>query len=310
MMGSNVPVVDVAIVGGSYAGLSAAIYLGRGRRSVRIFDDGLTRNRFAPFAHSLLGQDGVPPEVIRQAGLHDALAYPTVELVAARVTAIRGQEGEFHLTGPGHLPVKARRVILAYGMRDVLPAIPGLWDVWGKTAFQCPYCHGYEVADRPTGLLMAGEGAVEHALFLLEWTNDLTLFTNGAPVSVEDEQRLLRRGVKIEQRQVISVESDGSFIQAIRLDDGQRVTREVLYVVSRQEPASDLAAQFGCAMADGPMGAFVQVNDMKQTSVPGVFAAGDLARPVFGLPFAIADGATAGVACHRALCVSDLPLGG
>ncbi len=295
--------VDVAVVGGSYAGLSAALYLARGRRSVTVIDDGATRNRFAPHAHALLGHDGQTPEAIRQAGVKDVRSYPNVRLLDGRADAIRGRVGDFTVSGGG-FGLKARRVILAYGMRDVLDDIPGLAEAWGVSAFQCPYCHGYEVADQPTGLLMGGEGTADHALFLREWTDDLILFTNGEPLSQGDRARLKQAEIAIFEARISSLETQGAALRAIGLADGTRIAREVLYVSSKAEPASDLGAQLGCAAVDGPHGPYLKVDDDRLTSVPGVFAVGDISRPYFGLPFAIADGAMAGMACHGELADS------
>ena len=150
----NHPNADVAVIGASFAGLSAAIMLARARRRVVLVDDGLSRNRFSAHSHGFLGQDGVAPAEIRAKGLAEVLAYPTASFLPGRVTAITGRSGGFVIEGPETF--QAARVILAYGQRDILPDIPGLADCWGVTANQCPYCHGYELADRTTGLLVTG----------------------------------------------------------------------------------------------------------------------------------------------------------
>ena len=294
---------DVVIVGGSYAGLSAALYLARGRRSVAVIDDGATRNRFAPHAHALLGRDGQTPEAIRQAGVRDVLSYPSVQLLQGHVDAVGGHAGEFTVAGDGLL-LKARRVILAYGMRDILTEIPGLADAWGVSVFQCPYCHGFEVVDQPTGLLMGGDGTADHALFLREWTDNLILFTNGEALPRGDRARLNEAGIVIEEGQIDSVETHGTALHGIKLAGGARIARSVLYVSSKAEPSSNLGAHLGCAMMDGPHGPYLKVDDDRLTSVEGVFAVGDISRPYFGLPFAIADGAMAGMACHGELADS------
>jgi thioredoxin reductase len=297
-------VVDVVVVGGSFAGLSAAIYLARGRRRVVVVDEGLTRNRFAPAGHSLFGFDGLPPAEIRAAGLRDLLAYPTASLVQGRVATITESEGLFDVRGPG-VALRARRIILAHGMRDILPDLPGLDQVWGKQAFQCPYCHGYEAADRPTAIWMNAHMGLDHALFLRQWAGkELTLLTNGA-AAPEGAERLAAAGIGVETGRLHGVSLRDGQMVGIVLDNCE-LPAEVLYMMPQMTPASDLATQLGLEMVEGPAGAYVKVDEMKQTSRKGVFAAGDLIRPMYGAAFAVADGAMAGPACHRSLVMEEM----
>lgn len=294
--------LDVAVVGGSFAGLTAALYLARGRKRLAVIDAGETRNRAASSAHGFLGQDGRPPAEIRAAGLRDLLAYPEAVLIPGHVTTIHGSPDDFTLTLADGGTLRARRVILAHGMRDILPDLPGLAQIWGQTAFQCPYCHGYELAGQPTGLLMSGAKVAEHAQFLTDWAPGLTVFDPDA--SAEDMASLAAAGIPVIQSPVQRIEAEGDRLRALHLADGRRIPLAVLYMVSRAEPASDLPQQLGCKMETGPQGPYVATDMIKATSVPGVFAAGDLARPVFGAVFAAADGAMAGVACQRSLALS------
>jgi thioredoxin reductase len=218
---------DVAIVGGSFAGLAAALMLARGRRRVAVFDDGLTRNRFAASGHGFLGMDGMAPEAMRLTARAEVLAYPTVTLFETRVTAASGRADAFRLqTAEGE--VTARRLILAYGMRDILTDLPGLAACWGKSAIQCPYCHGYEVADRPTGFLVTDPAMAGHAVLFIEWTSDLTVFANGHILAPADAEALAARGVAVEPARVASVEAEAGMIRALVLEDGRRVPRSVL----------------------------------------------------------------------------------
>jgi thioredoxin reductase len=292
---------DVGIVGGSFAGLSAALYLARGRRRVAVFDDGLTRNRFAAQAHGFLGQDGAAPGAIRLRGRAEVLAYPTVRLREARVTGIEGQEGAFRLRAADGSVTTAARVILAHGMRDLLPEVEGLRECWGVTAIQCPYCHGFELADRPTGVLMTAPGLPHHLRLLRDWTGDLALLANGHPLSDVEREEARELGARVVDGVVAALRHQHGQLEAARLADGGEVALGALYLVTRAEPAASLPFDLGLAMAEGPTGRFVQVDEMRHTSRPGVFAAGDLARPFYGSSFAAADGVTAGVACHRSL---------
>lgn len=296
-------IVDAAVIGGSFAGLTAALYLARGRRQVVVIDAGQPRNHVAEAGHGLFGHDGRPPADMRADGLRDLLAYPEARLVEGRVTtALRGDDGVFRLTLADGGQIAARRLVLAYGLRDLLPEVEGMAQIWGHTAFQCPYCHGYELTDRPAGLLMAAPGVAEHARFLRQWVPALTVFTNGAALTPEDADALADA---VEPMPLTRIEAEGGRLRALHLADGRRIPCEVLYLALRAVPACDLADQLGCRMTEGMQGPVIEVDFMKATSQPGIFAAGDLARPVMGAAFAVADGAMAGVACHRSLILAD-----
>lgn len=291
--------VDVAVVGGSFAGVSAAIMLARARRRVVILDEGRTRNRFASASHGFLGQDGAAPQAIRRKGLAEVLAYPTAGLIEGRVERISGKAGAFVLEGTES--VQAARVILAYGQRDVLPDIPGLAECWGRTVVQCPYCHGYELADRRTGLLAVEAIPMHHAMHLRDWTDDLVLLENGVAVTREEAVALDRPGLTREAGRVVGVRHANGAIEAVELEDGRDVAMRALYLVTWQEPASALGEALGCVLEETPMGRHLKVDEHQQTTVPGVFAAGDLARPYPSATQAAATGNTAGAACHQDL---------
>lgn len=288
---------DVVIIGASFAGLSAAIMLARARRRVVLVDDGLTRNRFSAHSHGFLGQDGVAPAEIRAKGLAEVLAYPTASFLPGRVTAITGRAGDFVIEGPETL--RAARVILAYGQRDILPDIPGLAECWGITANQCPYCHGFELADRTTGLLVTGPGFAHQARHLSCWTDDLVYLENG--IAVDDPLALDRPGLRRVAGMVERVLHDNGVIHAVKLADGTKVPMQALYLHGLSKPAAPFAEDLGCAMTETPAGRHVTVDMFQRTTVPGVFAAGDLTRPYPSAPAAAANGNLAGAACNQNL---------
>lgn len=292
---------DVAIIGGSFSGLSAALYLARARRTVAVFDHGRTRNRFSAHGHGFLGMDGLTPDEMRIRGRSDVMAYPTVDLRETAIDVVEPDGDGFRLTTGDGASIAACRLILACGMRDTLPPIDGLDACWGKTAVHCPYCHGYELADRPTGVLMIGEASLHQVKLLQDWTSTLTLFTNGHLVADDLRSELTRKKIGIIDGPVAAVEQTDGAIEAVVLADGRRVPLDVLYLGSQSDPACPFAERLGCAMEDGPFGPLVSVDEMFQTSVPGIYATGDLVRPMFNTVFAAADGAMAGVACHRSL---------
>jgi thioredoxin reductase len=287
---------DVAIVGGSFAGLSAALQLARARRSVAIFDTGLRRNRFAATSHGFLAQDGRPPGAIVADARAQLAAYPTVRWLGDAVTAASGTVDAFILQA-GEAAHHARRVVLGMGVSDALPAIPGLAERWGRSVFHCPYCHGYELQQGRVGVIATSPLSMHQAQLLSEW-GSVTFFLNGAHSLGEDEARMLAaRNVSVVATPIAAIVDEARVVLA----DGRSELFAGLFTASRTAPASPLAAQLGCAHEEGPQGPFVWTDAMKATSVPGVFACGDLARAAGNVSLAVGDGALAGIATHASL---------
>ncbi|OXJ10663.1 NAD(P)/FAD-dependent oxidoreductase [Burkholderia sp. HI2500] len=295
---------EVIVIGGSFAGLSAAMQLARARRRVLVIDAGRPRNRFAAHAHGFFGQDGKPPAQIVDEAAAQLAAYPTVQRIAGDVrTAERDADGRFHVTLADGSRASADRLILATGIRDELPALPGLAERWGVSVLHCPYCHGYEVSGQRLGVLATHPLSVHQAILIPDW-GPTTWFTQDVVEANEEEAALLdARGVRIERSPVVEILGDAPRIDALRLADGQVVPIDALFVGAHTAMASDLAQQLGCAFDDGPLGPVVRVDAMKQTSVAGVFAAGDASTPMTNATFASASGVMAGVAAHRSLIV-------
>jgi thioredoxin reductase len=293
---------DVIVVGGSWAGLAAALQLARARRRVLVLDAGRPRNRFAHASHGFLGQDGRAPADILATARAEVLAYPTVALRADEATHARAADGGFVVELASGATARARRLVLATGVVDELPELPGLRERWGATVLHCPYCHGYEVADGRLGVLGVGEQSVHHALLLPDWSADVTLFVNGAFAPTDAQRAQLgRRGVRVEARRVEALVGDAPALAGVRLAGGDVVPLDALFTMTRTRIASPLAEQLGCAFDDGPLGAFVRTDPRKETTVPRVFAAGDAARTPHGATFAAADGVMAGLAAHQSL---------
>ncbi|UXC20790.1 NAD(P)/FAD-dependent oxidoreductase [Comamonas squillarum] len=291
---------DFAIVGGSYAGMSAALQLARARRQVTVIDAGLRRNRFVDEAgstsHGFLSRDGMAPAQLWQEARTQLLQYPSVRWIDGQAEQAQVlPSGELALQVGGQLLV-ARRLVLATGVRDELPAVPGLAERWGNSVFHCPYCHGYEVGGGAIGVIAASPLAQHHALMLPDW-GPTTLFLNGvyAPTPA-DLADFARRGTQIEATAVLRIDGFADVVLA----DGRTLAMQGLFTQPRTTPASPVAQQLGCVLADGPMGPYVQVDAMQQTSVANVFACGDAARAAGSIALSVADGAMAGVAAHRA----------
>ncbi len=289
---------DVIILGGSYAGMSAALQLARARRSVCVVDAGSRRNRFASTAHGLFGQDGRTPSEIAGDAKAQLLRYPSITWRDGTATRAEktGESFTVHLES-GEI-VNARYLVLATGVIDQLPAIPGLAERWGHSVFHCPYCHGYELERGPLGVLATSAVSMHQALLIPEW-GPTTFFTNGVFEPDEQQQKQLQaRGVTLERERVAGIAGSGA---TVLLQDGRSVALAGLFLAPRAIVASPLAEQLGCAFTDGPLGPIIQTDDFKETSVTGVFACGDAARVAGSLTFAIADGTMAGLAAHRSL---------
>lgn len=291
---------DVAIVGGSFAGLSAALQIARGKRRVIVIDSGLPRNRFAAHSHGFLTRDGAAPGDMLDEARRQLLAYPTAMFHEAFVDSVQGSADEFSLRLRNGDTLSARRLVLAGGVSDTLPDIPGLVEEWGSRVIHCPYCHGYEFGDGPFGVLATEPEAVMKAQLVADW-GPVRLFLNDAFVPDADQvAKLEARGVSIVPGKVERVApGDGGL--SIGIAGTPAISVAALFVAPKTTFSGDLPHQIGCALAEGPMGAYVSVDERKATNIRGVFAAGDIARPMPTVALAVADGAMAGAAAHQSL---------
>ena len=292
---------DALIVGGSFAGLSAATYLARGRRRVAIIDAGLPRNRFAAHSHGFLSHDGSDPQAILAAARSQVKAYADVSFLEGGAVEARSAGEGFAVTLASGETLQGRRLVLAFGVNDVLPEVPGLAERWGTSVLHCPYCHGYEFSDRELGVLWIGPRSAHQAMMIAEW-GPTTLYLNGAPaLDPGVAAELARRGVRVEPAAVAGLEGEGADLSHLRLADGRLCGIEALYVSPATRLNSPLAEQLGCALDDGPFGPIIRTDADRMTTVPGVYAAGDIARAPHSVSWAAADGVTAGTAAHRSL---------
>ncbi|MGR3452968.1 NAD(P)/FAD-dependent oxidoreductase [Pseudooceanicola sp.] len=293
---------DVVIVGGSFAGLSAALQLARASRSVLIMDDGSPRNRMSPAAHGVPGWDGVPPAEILIQFRADLAGYPTVSFLNDRTDDISGAVDAFEVATESGECVRARRIILTHGVRDILPDVPGLDDAWGRTVLHCPYCHGYEVKGCPLAVLATGPMAAHQAHMLrADWSEDVTVLVNG--VDGLDQQALSAASIRVDARTPLRLES-GDGIR-VTFQDGPAADFAAIFTAPKVDLAGSPAVRLCVGMSGGPMGPYVRTGPMQQTDIPGVFAAGDLATPMWNVNFAVGDGARAGAGCHQSLLFPD-----
>lgn len=292
---------DAIIIGGSFAGLSAAMYVARARRSVCVVDTGLPRNRFAAQSHGFFAQDGSSPGAMLAAARGQVAAYPTVSFVEGEAVRAAPRDGGFAVELGSGAVLEGARLVLAFGIRDELPAIPGLAERWGHTVIHCPYCHGYEFSGQRLGVLSVSPMSVHQAMLVAEW-GPTTYYLNGAPEPDADALAELRkRGVAIEPAPVVALRGEGMGLSALELADGRMAAVDALYTGSRTHLNSGIAHDLGCAMEEGHSGPFIRTDDQRMTTVPGVFAAGDITRAAHTVTWASADGVTAGTALHRSL---------
>jgi thioredoxin reductase len=290
---------DVIIIGGSYAGLAAGLQLARARRRVLVIDAGMRRNRFAGASHGFLTQDGTPAAEIAARGRLRLLAYDTVEWLSGEAATAEPTEEGFRVTmaATGEERI-GKRLVLALGVKDHLPEIPGLEERWGKSVFHCPYCHGYELDRGRIGVLALSPKSLHHAVMLPDW-GQTTFFLNGVfSPDPEEAERLRRRGVTLDDGMVDHIEGDQA---TVVMRDGRVVPLDGLFTLTRTSVASPIAEQLGCAFDEGVTGAVIRTDAIKATTVPGVFACGDAARMAGSVTLAVGDGALAGMAAHQSL---------
>lgn len=305
---ANIPIqessmsFDVVIVGGGPAGLSAALALGRARKRVLLCDAGPRRNAAAIHIHNFVTRDGTPPDDFRNIARQQLKTYPNVTVRDVHVTAITGERGAFDVALADGT-VRARRVLVCTGMIDEPLAIEGFAELWGHAIFQCPYCHGWEAQDRRWGFLATNPAhLVPFAMQLRGWTQDLTVFSAAVPeLPTEGRQQLESAGIKVVTSPVQRLVGSGKELTAIELADGTRVPCEVLFAHPPQRQVG-LVTALGLALEDG----LVRADPMKrETSVPGIYVAGDLATR---MQAAIA---AAGAGTHAAAAINmDLALEG
>lgn len=296
---------DVIIVGGSFAGLAAAIYLGRAHRSVCVLDTRQPRNRFAEESHGFFAQDGSDPKTMLATMRQQVSAYPTVHFISEAAVDAFKEGGGITVALSGGSTITGARLLLAFGISDVLPNIPGLPERWGKSVLHCPYCHGYEVSGQHLGVMNVSSTSLQQALLVSEW-GPTTFYLNGAEIDGPRLDQLKRRSVEIEPDPVAGLVGEQDGLSAIRFADGRSRPLDALFISPRSHLNSKIAERIGCDIQDGPLGQFITVDDVKMTTVARVFAAGDIARTAHNITFACADGVMAAMAIHRSLVLPAL----
>lgn len=305
---------DCIVVGGGAAGLSAALVLGRARQRTLVVDAGEQSNRPAHGIGGLLGQDGRPPDAFYAAGREELATYPSVELRSGEVVGGECRDGGVVLDLAGGGREATRRVLLATGMDYRRPALPGIEERWGRSVFHCPFCHGWEVRDRPLGVLDRGATGAQRALLLRVWSDDVTLYADGpAELDPGDSARLRAAGVDVDERPVAGLRGPGDTLTAVAFEDGTERRCGGLLVPVILHQRSELADQLGAVLTSvGPVVAnAVEVDESFHSSVPGVSAAGDVSGRMPSVANAIAAGSSAAAMIVHGLATeaSELAVG-
>ncbi|TCN54943.1 thioredoxin reductase [Rhodococcus sp. SMB37] len=297
---------DVAVIGGGAAGLSAATALARSRRSVLVVDAGEPRNAPAEGAHNVLGQDGVPPLDLLAAGRKEALGYGAEIRVDTAIAARReGDAFEVDLEESG--TVRARRLVLASGLVDELPDLPGVKEMWGKKVLHCPYCHGWEVRDQRVGVIGSSPMSVHQALMFRQLTGDVTLFTHTMPeLDADATEQLAARQIRVVDVRVEGLRDEGERGVTVMLDGAPEAEQDAVVVAPRFHARADLYEQLGGTVTDHPLGEFIDSDPMGKTEVPGVWAAGNASDLSAMVMVASGAGVMAGAAVNADLIAEDV----
>jgi len=294
----------VIIIGGSFAGLAAALQLGRARRKVTVLDTGLPRNRFAGHSHGLLGHDHKSPLDILSEARRQLARYPTIKLVNARAESVFGAIDDFSVLTADGESLGARRLILSYGVVDQMPEVPGFAEGWGKSIVPCPYCDGFEVAGQHWGLVWSGPQSPNQVRLFHDWTDRLTVFADGHEIPSDVRADLARRNTSVVDGRIIEVAEQGGHGPTVKLDTGSKVAVDILFALPRNKPCASLHESLGLATVDRPDGIVLKVDERRETSMPGVYAAGDIANPLMpSVTTASWQGAMAGIFAQQSMLV-------
>ncbi len=294
---------DVIIVGAGPAGLSAALILGRCRRSVLLCDTGRPRNAASLAMHGFITRDGIPPDEFLRIGREQLQQYESVELRSISVSDARQLDDAFEVQLEDGTRVTSRKLLLTTGVVDELPEIEGIEKLYGRSVHHCPYCDGWEVRDQPLAIYGKGRHGYELALELTVWSRDLALCTNGEPLEEKQRQRLARNNIRVCEERITRLEGKDGILERIIFADGAVLPRRALFFFSEEHQHSDLPEKMGC---DFTKRGAVRTGEYEGTCVPGLYVAGDSSRRVQLVIVAASEGAQAAFAINTELLKEDL----
>lgn len=294
---------DVIIIGGSYSGLAAGMALGRALRKVLIIDSGDPCNKQTPHSHNFLTNDGKPPKEIAAIARKQVQMYSTVNFLDALVTSGNKITNGFEVDVNTGETFTARKLVFATGIKDMMPEIPGFAESWGISVLHCPYCHGYEVRGHKTGILANGDAGFELSSLISNWTNDLTLYTNGiSTFTAQQKAKLDEHKIAVVETQIEKLENKSGYIQNIVFNDGTKAQINALYAKVPFVQHSPIPQMLGCELSqDG----YIKIDPMQRTTVYGVYACGDNTTRMRTVANAVAMGTTAGLMVNKELIEED-----
>jgi len=296
---NNKEIFDVIIIGGSYAGLSAAMSLGRSLRKVLIIDNGTPCNEQSPHSHNFITQDGNSPQEISSKAKSQVLKYDTVKFVNGLARNGKMVNDLFEIDLQTHETFKAKKMLFATGLKDLFPDIEGFPECWGISILHCPYCHGYEIKHQKIGLLGNGDAGFELAKLISNWTENLTLFTNGkSKLTSEQTRKLEQHQIKIVENKISRFEHDKGYIQEIIFNDGSKENLTALFARIDFKQHCEIPREMGCELTEQ---GFIKVDDLQRTTIPGIYAAGDNAYGLRAVSAAAASGNKAGAIINHDL---------
>jgi thioredoxin reductase len=296
---------DVIIVGAGPAGLSAALLLGRSRRRVLVCDSGKPRNAASRALHGYLTRDGIAPSDFRRQAREELRTYDCVEIRDVEVTVAEcGPDARFHVTLETGDRLVSRKLLIATGVVDNLPDIPGMRELYGRSVFHCPYCDGWEVRDQPIAIYGRGERGYGLSLEMIGWSRDLVLCTDG-PCGLDDarRERLERNGIRLREDRVVRLEARDGRLERVVFDTGDPLPCAAVFFTTGQWQHSELAVRLGCEFNEKGT---VRTGKYESTHLPGLYVAGDASRAVQWVIVAAAEGAEAAFAINTDLLKEDL----
>ncbi|MCP1299721.1 NAD(P)/FAD-dependent oxidoreductase [Chryseobacterium sp. S0630] len=290
---------DVIIIGGSYSGLSAGMSLGRSLRNVLIIDNGKPCNRQTPHSHNFVTHDGKTPAEIAKLAKEDVEKYDTVRFYNGTVIKTAKTAEGFVIETSSGKEFHTKKLILASGVKDIMPDIPGFAECWGISVIHCPYCHGYEVKNKITGVLSNGDMAYEFSKLIYNLTKNLTLFTNGKAVLTEEQiGKLSQNNIILNEDEIKDIKHENGSIQKIVFKNGKEIPLQALYAKIPFEQNINVSDDLGCELTEQ---GFIKVDMMQKTTVPGVFACGDNVTMMRSVANAVAQGNFAGAVVNKEL---------
>ncbi|MBW3470468.1 NAD(P)/FAD-dependent oxidoreductase [Arthrospiribacter ruber] len=290
---------DVIIIGGSYAGLSAAMALGRALRKVLVIDSGLPCNRQTPHSHNFITQDGEKPQDIAEKARAQVMKYDTVQFHYALANSGKQIENGFSITTEEGKVFTSKKLIFATGIKDIMPDIPGFSACWGISVIHCPYCHGYEVKGVPTGILANGDVAYHYAQLIRNWTRDLTVFTNGkSTLTPEQSERISKHNIHIVEKEIDHLKHNNGHLSQVQFKDNTSLDVTAIYSRPEQKQHCPIPEMLGCELTEH---GFIKVEMTQKTTVEGVFACGDNSSPMRSVANAVASGNLVGAMANHEL---------